>query len=359
MSEHHSVIIIGAGLSGLYAAWRLHRQQLDVLVLEARDRIGGRILSASPDEGSGSVIDLGPAWCWPALQPRLQGLMAELDVPLFRQFTDGDMLYELDAQNIQLHGGPSSHNQSYRVAGGSSALIEALQAHLATESIHLNTQVSAIQRAPLCITAIRAGEAVEYSADHVILALPPRLALSSIEFRPGPDEAMAKAWQNTPTWMAGHSKMVFIYDEAFWRKQGLSGEVLSRHGPLSEIYDGSSADETFYALTSFVGLNAAQRQQLSSEQLNDACMVQLTRLFGQDSRKVRQILVSDWSKEVYTTTEWDLNSMAHHPQYPVTMPRSLWDQRLLLAGTEVAREYGGYLEGAIESADEVLSIISR
>ena len=36
------------------------------------------------------------------------------------------------------------------------------------------------------------------------------------------------------------------------------------------------------------------------------------------------------------------------------MPRQLWDGRLLLAGTELAREHGGYLEGALESADEAV-----
>ena len=43
MSEHHSVIIIGAGLSGLYTAWRLQQKKQDVVLLEARERTGGRI----------------------------------------------------------------------------------------------------------------------------------------------------------------------------------------------------------------------------------------------------------------------------------------------------------------------------
>lgn len=46
MTEHHSVIIIGAGLSGLCTAWKLHQQQQDVLLFEARERTCGRILSA-------------------------------------------------------------------------------------------------------------------------------------------------------------------------------------------------------------------------------------------------------------------------------------------------------------------------
>jgi monoamine oxidase len=357
MSNHYSVIVIGAGLSGLYAAWRLHQKGIDVCVLEARDRVGGRILSLSPDRYKGA-IDLGPAWLWPAFQARLKGLVRELDIPLFNQYVEGDLLYEQDAQNIQRHAGPSSHTQSYRISGGGQALITALQAQLPAEAIHLQTQVRAISKDGLTIEATQAGADVSYTADHIILALPPRLLSGTIRFEPEPDDQMRKVWNSTPTWMAGHSKMVFIYDQPFWREQGLSGEVFSRFGPLSEIYDGSPADESFYALTSFVGLNAMQRQKIPRDQLLPACIEQLVRLFGEQARGVKQVMVSDWSLEPFTSTDLDLQGIAHHPQYPATSSRSLWEGKVLLAGTETAREHGGYLEGAIESADEALSILT-
>jgi len=40
------------------------------------------------------------------------------------------------------------------------------------------------------------------------------------------------------------------------------------------------------------------------------------------------------------------------------MPRTLNNKNIILAGTEVARENGGYLEGALESADEALALLS-
>jgi monoamine oxidase len=67
----------------------------------------------------------------------------------------------------------------------------------------------------------------------------------------------------------------------------------------------------------------------------------------------------DWSNEAMTSTEQDLQGIPHHPQYPVSAPRSLWDNRLMLAGTEVAPENGGYLEGALESANMVLSMLNE
>lgn len=50
------IVIIGAGIAGLTAGYRLHKKGLDVHVYEARDRVGGRILSALVD---GNVAELG------------------------------------------------------------------------------------------------------------------------------------------------------------------------------------------------------------------------------------------------------------------------------------------------------------
>lgn len=56
----YDVVVIGAGLSGLEAARNIHKSGLSVLVLEAKDRIGGKTRSVSND-GSG-FIELGAAW---------------------------------------------------------------------------------------------------------------------------------------------------------------------------------------------------------------------------------------------------------------------------------------------------------
>lgn len=359
MNEHHSVIVIGAGLSGLYTAWRLQQQKQDVIVLEARERTGGRILSSCIDEQDNACVDLGPAWVWPQLQPRLQQLLTELEINVFKQYIHGDMLYELNAHNIQRYSGQSSHNQSYRIVGGSRTIIDALQSQLAASTIHLNTQVTAIDLQSLSINTLRDGQAFRYSADKIILAVPLRILHQSITFDPLMPDDVSRLWESTPTWMAGHSKIVFIYEKAFWREANLSGEVFSRQGPLSEIYDGSPSDESFYALTAFVGLNAHQRKQIQIEQLTESCLAQLERLFGADSQNVKDIKVKDWSTDLYTTTDIDLNTPVQHPQYPDTAPRSFSNNRIIIAGTESAREHGGYLEGALESAEDALMLLQN
>ncbi len=361
--EYHSIIIIGAGLSGLFTAWKLQQDKYDVIVLEARDRMGGRILSPQIGGTKDSCIDMGPAWIWPEFQPRLKRLLSTLNVGIFKQNTNGDMLYELDANTVERYDDQSSHEMSYRIEGGANKLLKILQTELIDKTVLLNTPVKSIHKINsgsgpgLNINALKDGKPKTYSTNQIVLALPPRIIDSTINFHPSLPAELSRLWENTPTWMAGHCKMVFIYEKPFWRKQKLSGEVFSRYGPLTEIYDGSPADESCFALTSFVGLNADQRKQMKSGQLIDMSLAQLQRLFGEGSKMVKDIQIKDWSLDQYTTTETDLSSMPRHPQYPANMPRALWSDQLILAGTETAREHGGYIEGAIESAQEALALI--
>lgn len=75
------VVIIGAGLSGLICARRLVARGLEVRVLEARARVGGRLLSGRL---AGSAVDLGGQWL-SAGQERLLGLLGELGLGTFEQ----------------------------------------------------------------------------------------------------------------------------------------------------------------------------------------------------------------------------------------------------------------------------------
>jgi monoamine oxidase len=88
------VVVVGAGLAGLSAARSLLDAGLDVLVLEARDRVGGR--THSVEEADGLVIEYGGQWVGPT-QDRALGLVDELGLSTFTQYSNGD--------NLQVTGG--------------------------------------------------------------------------------------------------------------------------------------------------------------------------------------------------------------------------------------------------------------
>jgi monoamine oxidase len=86
------VIVVGAGLAGLTAARQLVAAGRSVLVIEARDRVGGRTVNASI--GAGKVTEMGGQWIGPT-QDRLLTLARELGVETFPTYHQGRNLLEL------------------------------------------------------------------------------------------------------------------------------------------------------------------------------------------------------------------------------------------------------------------------
>jgi monoamine oxidase len=77
----HSCIIIGAGLSGLAAAYSLKQAGWRVTVIEARDRIGGRVLSYSFPQSPDLICELGGEWIG-ANHEQVQALCREFNIEL-------------------------------------------------------------------------------------------------------------------------------------------------------------------------------------------------------------------------------------------------------------------------------------
>jgi monoamine oxidase len=84
------VIVVGAGLAGLTAAWQVLRAGHSVLILEARNRVGGRTLNHSI--GGGKIAEVGGEWVGPT-QDHLMALAAELGIGTFRTYNEGNNVY--------------------------------------------------------------------------------------------------------------------------------------------------------------------------------------------------------------------------------------------------------------------------
>jgi monoamine oxidase len=86
LDNTYDVIIVGAGYSGLSAARLLKSSGKKVLVLEARDRVGGRVHTRHFDDGQ--YIDLGAQWIGPT-QSRMFDLLKEFNIPAFKTHDEG------------------------------------------------------------------------------------------------------------------------------------------------------------------------------------------------------------------------------------------------------------------------------
>ncbi|MGK2932827.1 MAG: flavin monoamine oxidase family protein [Solirubrobacterales bacterium] len=95
------VAVIGAGLAGLSAARAFEAEGVDVAVIEARDRVGGR--TVNEPIGDGKIVELGGQWVGPG-QDRILELIPELGLETFKTFGDGLNLIERKGRVKQYSG---------------------------------------------------------------------------------------------------------------------------------------------------------------------------------------------------------------------------------------------------------------
>lgn len=359
------IAIVGAGLSGLYAAYLLERQGItDYVLLEGREILGGRIGSI---DAAGQTVthtaanthaidrfDLGPTWFWPGYQRELDRLVEAFCLKRFEQFEEGDMVVERspEAPPVRMRGYVNSP-ASMRLVGGMGSLIEALRDTLPPANIITGQTVRRLRRHDGHIELESedvAGHVSAWYAEHVLLALPPRLVESTLVFEPALPASLALQWRETATWMAPQAKYVAIYDTPFWREQGLSGEGRSARGPLGEIHDASMPGGRA-ALFGFLGVPAQVRSTVSDEVLRTHCRSQLVRMFGPQAATPKAEAIKDWAQDPFTATAVDVNAAPQHARAPsATAASGPWQGGLTGIASEWSPQFSGYLAGAIEAA---------
>jgi monoamine oxidase len=94
-TEQADVVVLGAGISGLTAAFRLRNAGHDVIVLEAKHRVGGRLDNVEIESRPGTFLELGGQWFGDG-QDELMALADELGVERFEVYVNGDHLLYRD-----------------------------------------------------------------------------------------------------------------------------------------------------------------------------------------------------------------------------------------------------------------------
>lgn len=331
----YDAIVIGAGAAGLAAATALHAAGREVLCLEARDRVGGRLLSVAGSDPE-LALDLGATWFWDG-EERVRMLAEQAGIATFAQYLDGDTLLQ-EATGTRRLPGNLIDAPSRRFAAGAQSLATALAAMLPPEAVRLNTPVSAIHGdGDLAV----ATPTETLHAEHVIVAVPPALAAERIDFGGALPADLARLARSTPVWMGAVVKVVAHYTEPFWRKEKLAGAAFSRTGPLQEIHDMSGPDGEPAALFGFAHADSVHAD------FDKAVSAQLEQLFGASAGVPEALHVHNWSAERWTSpsavqnlTDYSLFGHALYRQ-PTLNGRLHW------ASTETATEFAGHIEGAL------------
>ncbi|KAB8194849.1 NAD(P)-binding protein [Nonomuraea phyllanthi] len=330
-APQHDVVVVGAGAAGLTAAAALHAAGLDTVCLEARERTGGRLVT------TGDGLDLGATWFWDG-EPRVAALTAQLDVAIFDQHLMGDALAQYPTGIQRVTGNPIDA-PAYRYRPGAAALTTGLAARLPAAALRLSTPVTHIRSNG---DTVEVGTSTErLNAGQVVLAVPPALAVASIDFHGALEPELAGLAGTTPVWMGGVIKVVATYRNPFWWAGDLAGAAISWTGPLREIHDMSGPDGTPAALFGFAPAPA------TGPGFATAVTTQLAQLFGQEAARPEALHIQDWSTERWTTppgaqhlTNYDLFGHSLY-QRPALAGRLHW------ASTETATDHAGHVEGAL------------
>lgn len=344
------IIIIGGGLAGLLTAYLIEQEGGSPRILEARNRLGGRIHTIRPDDGP--PLEMGATWLGKK-HHHLLAFLDDLDIDIYEQYMGNKGYYEpMSVSPPQLVDLPPNEEPSYRIAGGTDQMIQALEAQLDDSQVLLGRAVTAIRKESDGLEVQTTNE--RFKADMVISTLPPKLLVDNITFVPSlPDELTGIASQ-THTWMAESIKVALTFEEPFWRNPNSSGTIFSNVGPLNEMYDHSGNNH--YALKGFMD---SAYHSVSRERRKELVLQQLHRFYGKKVNSYRSYHELVWKREPFSHADYNQPVIPHqHNGHPV-FQRCFLGDRLLISGSETAAEFPGYMDGAVESARRAVQQISQ
>lgn len=435
------VIVVGAGLAGLCAAREVVSAGASTLLLEARDRVGGRV--SSHELQSGGVVDLGGQWLGRD-QRRLMSLMTELGIGSYRQYAEGRVsarrrgsvravrasrppvgpfsIWELWRTMRSLERlaaavppgsaaapGRSGHLdkmtvaewrdrhirtadgraffdttfmsgmaadpgevsmlsalrmlasagadigtlidetggvQEMRVVGGAQTIADRIADDLG-DRIRLSSPVRAIRQDGTGVRVL--GDGFEVAGRFAIMTIPPPL-LAGVSFEPVLPTPKALLPQRMP--MGSVVKCIAVYDEPFWRGDGMNGAAVADTGPVRVIGDNCGPAGSPASLLAFViGRDAREWAGIQPERRRELVLAEMAAHFGTRASTPLGYVEADWCADPWSRGCYACFSPPGSDDVARTVAAPVG--AVHWAGTEAAAAWRGYMEGAVESGQRV------
>lgn len=354
MDKALEYLVVGGGFAGLVATHLMQRAGKRVLLVEARDRVGGRALSVlDSSSGRDAPCDLGPSWIWPQ-QTLLLNAIRELGIHTFAQFAEGKITYQTQDGQVMTRADRSPMAGALRIDGGTQQIATQLRQRIAPETLKLQHRAlsASTQDGRVSLSCHSPEGEHEYVAERLVLAVPPRLA-ATLPLGPELPPAALEQLRATPTWMAGHAKCFAVYPTPFWRDLGLCGSAFSQQGPLAEVHDASPADGQVGVLFGFVGLEPQTRAAWGRPRILREALAQLGRLFTEQAATPLATHYVDWSLDPHTAVDDDRVPQTRHPHYGLALDLAPpWQDRLFHIASECSFLDGGLIAGAFQAAHD-------
>lgn len=392
------VVVVGAGFAGISAALALQDAGLTVEVIEARNRVGGKVSSGR--DQLGMIVDTGGQWVTEEMTV-VMGLIDRYGLTLVEPHRPDDYrihpsgsaervsdLYE----EISAAGGPGSIGAAIRrlpeehqpgvrsIMQGvwcqdpddvSAAFVAAMSGiteiegeelqYFVAESIHtLAIRMAADLRTPIRLgvraAAIRRADnrvAVETTdatieARHVLVAIPPQV-VPAIRFTPPLEPDVASACSS---FRAGDvTKILLRYEAPFW-----SGAGLSFAEPTGMYVTSMSVDSP--ALVVFMGGPlAARARSLGTEGRRRFVLGTLADALGDQALEPVSYLEQDWPPDQLGAGGYCSVIGVGGRLDAIDVLRS-GSSHVTFASTELATSYPGYIEGAIVAGREAAARVA-
>jgi monoamine oxidase len=234
--------------------------------------------------------------------------------------------------------------QESRLVGGSQ-LISIKTAQQLGRRVVLSAPVRRIDQHGSTVTVV--SDRGSWKARRAIVATPPQHA-AEIGWNPLLPAAHDAVRRRMPlgTLMKCHA----VYDEPFWRKEGLSGMALKIDGVVPEMFDNTPPEGTPGILMGFHGGHEWRTYNGRPAERRQAVLATFAEAFGSQALKPRDYFEQDWTAE-----RWSRGG----PVSEVT-PGTVTDFLPVLAqpfgnvhwaGTETADYWNGYMDGAVRSGE--------